>query len=64
MNNFNSMNFRHNSILFVFILLSGLIFSCTGCNDENNPQENQKDEDNKEYPVKLNSIKIRDPLSL
>ncbi|MGJ7026332.1 glycoside hydrolase family 43 protein [Petrimonas sulfuriphila] len=61
MNNFNSMNFRHNSILFVLILLSGLIFSCTGCNDENNPQENQKDEDKKEYPVKLNSIKIRDP---
>lgn len=55
------MNFRYNGILFTFILLSGLIVSCTGCNDENNPQDNQTSEDKKEYSVKLNSIKIRDP---
>lgn len=56
------MKTKHNIILFTFVLLSGFIFSCTGCSSEEDPKEDLSDvNDKSEYTVKLNSKKIRDP---
>ncbi|MDD2512613.1 MAG: glycoside hydrolase family 43 protein [Proteiniphilum sp.] len=55
------MKIRHNCIVCALILLSGLIFSCSGCNNGNDPKDHLTDEEENKYPVQLNSIKIRDP---